>query len=222
MRKPLGHILPAAVVFSAALHLLAYGVLVSSWRWKGRSPRPGEGQPGAVLIEIGLHAPESLPPSRNSRPRREPENEPISIRELKKGPELLCPPEVSRPEEGESETDSPFPASLPATAGRAGRAEFTAGPEADDYLRRVRRRIEEATYYPRRARLNRLEGSVRVGFRIDSAGKIREPRLLEPSPHRLFNRAALEILARAAPFPAPVAGVAGNPISVSISFESAY
>ena len=129
---------------------------------------------------------------------------------------LFLPPEPVSPREAERDTSL-------AEAGQAGREAETAGPAGDEYLELVRRKIiGAATTYPRRARLSRLQGKVRVGFFIDPDGALRETRLLEPSPHGLFNRAARDILERAAPFPPPAAGFGGGMIRVWISFESAY
>lgn len=223
MKKPPRHILPAALLISAALHLLAFGSLLVYLGAPIFSDRAGEGDSAAVHIEIGLvpaaeGVPEPPPP-----PEPIPRPEAPVIEESQVEPALDVPPEPVEIQDPEPEEKvPPPPEAAPAEAGRAGREEVTAGGADDEYLRRVRRRIEEATYYPRRARLSRLEGRVRVGFSIAPGGEIRRPELLEPSPHGLFNRTALDILNRSGPFPPPVPGIEGKPISVSISFESTY
>ena len=222
MKKKPRHILPVALLFSAALHLLAYGSFIAYLGWKTEASRPGEGEGAAVFIEIGLVDAKASEPFPPLAPARVPEPEPPAAPESEIEVALLSPPDSSESEDLKPAEDSFRPEEAPSAAGRAGREEITAGPAADDYLRRVRRRIEEATYYPRRARISRLEGTVRIGFLIGSDGDLRETRLLDPSPHGLFNRAAIDILERAAPFPEPVPVIEGRLISVSITFESSY
>lgn len=214
MKKSPRHILPAALLFSAALHLLAYGSFIAYLGRRAETVRPGEGRAPVRIIEIGLV--ETAPPV--TKPAPDPDNDTADSAAVAAESEtaLFLPPDPPPPR------DQP-PDTLPAEAGRAGREEESAGPAGDDYLELVRRKIiEAATTYPRRARLSRLQGKVRVGFFIDPDGTLRETRLIDPSPHGLFNRAALDILKRAAPFPPPAAGWGGNMIRVWISFESAY
>ncbi len=211
------HILPAALLISAAFHLLVYGSLIVYLGGTAAAVRMGEEESSAVYIEVGLVAAAPAVPPEPPDPEPEPDPAeaesaieiaaPLSEQDRIEEPPVALPPEES----GE-----------PALPGRAGREDLTAGPAGDEYLRRVRQRIEEQTYYPRRARLSRLEGAVRIGFSIAPGGEVRQPELLEPSPHGLFNRAALDILDRSGPFPPPVPGIEGKPISVSISFESTY
>ncbi len=223
MKKNPRHILPAALLISAALHLVAFGSLLVYLGTSNFSDRAGEGDSPAVFIEIGLvpaadRAPEPAPPP---EPDPQPESPVVAESEVELALDIPPEPVEIRDPEPE-EMVPPPPETAPAETGRAGREEVTAGGVDDEYLRRVRRRIEEATYYPRRARLSRLEGRVRIGFSIAPGGEIRRPELLEPSPHALFNRTALDILNRSGPFPPPAPGIEGRPISVSISFESTY
>ncbi len=219
MKKFSRCVFPAALAFSAALHLLAYCFIFAYLGGDAETVGPGEFAAAAVAIEVGLvpgAGAEPAPPA-----EREPVPDPAAVLALESGEASLSLP---HPEEMKPRETSPRPEPEGAGSveGRAGREAETAGPDADDYLGRVRRKIEEATYYPRRARLTRLEGRVRLGFSIEDDGSLREARLLSPSAHSLFNRAALEILEKAAPFPPPGPGIEGRPISVSISFESTY
>jgi len=219
MNRDPRHILPVALLISAAFHFLAYGSLIVYLGGTAAAVRMGEEETSSVFIEIGLvSAPPAVPPE-----PVDPEPEPDIPAEAESGLEIVAAPlpEQIRIEES-PDVPPPKESGDPSRPGRAGREPLTAGPAGDEYLRRVRRRIEESTYYPRRARMSRLEGRVRVGFSISPGGEIRKPELIDPSPHDLFNRAALDILSRAGPFPAPVPGIEGKPISVLISFESTY
>ncbi len=57
--------------------------------------------------------------------------------------------------------------------------------------------------YPHQARARRMEGVVRVWFRIDRDGNLLESRIEQSCGHRVLDEATLELLQRAAPFPAP-------------------
>lgn len=229
MKTPPRHILPAALILSVLLHLLAYGSFLAFLGRPAEPVRAGEGESPAVFIEVGLVASAAAAPVPPAVPAWIPDPEiPVAAEsEIEIATALL--PKRDRAEEpagekppGEADLSRAEESRDSGRSGRAGREPLTAGPAADDYLRRVRQRIEETTYYPRRARLSRLEGTVRIGFMIGPAGEMGGSQLLESSPHEIFNRAALDILERAGPFPPPASGIEGRLISVSISFESTY
>ena len=106
--------------------------------------------------------------------------------------------------------------------GRAGQSDRTDSTEIDEYLSRVRQKIEEAIYYPRRARLSHLEGAVKVGFSIGTGGVLNFSRVIDPSPHDVLNAASLDIIGRAAPFPEPREDLVDKEVAVAIEFKSTY
>jgi len=106
--------------------------------------------------------------------------------------------------------------------GSAGPSRSNAGSSTDRYLVEVRRRIAESIFYPRRARLSHLEGEVRVAFSIGADGRLAGFRVVESSPHAIFNQSARTIVEKAAPFNPPVPGIIGREIAVPIRFESTY
>lgn len=251
LKRKSSRILLGALILSLLLHLLAYGSLLTWLDRAGPPSQTGEGESSEVFIQIGLiTAPPVAPPAPpepepelepepdlelepepepEPEPESEPESEALAVAESEI--EIIAPLPTDQeqpedpPEPEPSVEQEPLPPEEPPELqleGRAGRDSLSSSAGSDAYLDRVRRLIEEATYYPRRARLSRLEGTVRVGFSIGSEGEVREGKLLESSPHQLFNRAGLDILQRAAPFPPPVPEIEGRQISVSISFESSY
>lgn len=99
---------------------------------------------------------------------------------------------------------------------------LTTGLSRDEYRAGVHRRIAEAIFYPRRARLSHLEGVVKVSFLIGIEGCLEDFKVVDPSPYEIFNRAARTIMEKAAPFPPPGPDLIGRTITVPIKFESMY
>lgn len=64
----------------------------------------------------------------------------------------------------------------------------------DDYLARLREKIEAARRYPERARRMGQEGRVMVRFIVRGGGEIERVDLAEPSSFPLLNRAAVETI----------------------------
>ncbi len=81
-----------------------------------------------------------------------------------------------------------------------------------DWLKRHQR-------YPRAARRAGLEGTARVRFVIDRRGVLRERELVASSGHAVLDRAALELLERAAPYPALPARVAIDAVELTLPVE---
>ncbi len=106
--------------------------------------------------------------------------------------------------------------------GRAGVSRSSAGSSPDEYLAGVRRRIAEAIFYPRRARLSHLEGVVKVSFLIGREGRLEGFKVVETSPYMIFNQTARTILEKASPFSPPGPDIIGREITVPIKFESTY
>ncbi len=68
-------------------------------------------------------------------------------------------------------------------------------------LLRLRRYLEHFKYYPASARRRGIEGEVEVAFDLDARGMANRLRLLSRSGYRILDRAALETVRRASPFP---------------------
>jgi len=66
----------------------------------------------------------------------------------------------------------------------------------------VRERLERFKYYPASARRRGIAGDVEVGFRLRSDGSAEEVLVLASSGYDILDRAALETVSRAQPFPA--------------------
>lgn len=64
-------------------------------------------------------------------------------------------------------------------------------------------RIRDNQYYPRAARSRRLEGRVTLFLAIESDGNLVEVLVRQSSGYEFLDRAAVDIVKRSAPFPAP-------------------
>lgn len=81
-----------------------------------------------------------------------------------------------------------------------------------DWLKRYQR-------YPRAARRAGLEGIAQVRFVIDRSGTLRERELVASSGHAVLDRAALELLERAAPYPRLPGRIAVELIELTLPVE---
>ena len=70
-----------------------------------------------------------------------------------------------------------------------------------DYLDRLRAHLGRHKEYPRRARAQRIEGTVTVGFTVHPDGRITDTQIDESSGHRILDQAAERMLERASPAP---------------------
>lgn len=227
MKKFGNNIFLIALLLSAIIHLAAY-CSVNFWplRFRYHSVYQ-ERDSRTTLMEVGLINPVEPPPSEPSvLPVPDspeviesiPEPSEIKIAREFEGVENPPDPELEKsPEESSPELYAP-----PSPAGKAGQAGLTTGPSFDEYLSMVRRRIEAAIYYPRRGRLSHLEGVVKVVFSIGEEGELKNSRIIEPSQHSVFNRAALEILDKAAPYPEGKPEFLDREFVVPIVFKSTY
>jgi len=73
--------------------------------------------------------------------------------------------------------------------------------ESDRVSRLVREHLESFKFYPGGARRRGLEGHVDVGFTLVGRGLATAVMVLEGSGHDILDRAALETVSRAQPFP---------------------
>jgi len=74
---------------------------------------------------------------------------------------------------------------------------------AASYLEMVRLRIESRKRYPETAKANGIEGRVKIHFILAADGRVRELSVVQGAPESALNRAALEAVEKAAPFPRP-------------------
>ncbi|MDQ2075062.1 TonB family protein [Marinimicrobium sp. ABcell2] len=158
------------------------------------APRPdiGIGLP-AVALDI------PRPDLRASEPEPEPEPEP------QPRPRPQPQPEPA-PVVEEEEDDEPM---LTAESLRAQQVYFSS----------LLREIQSRTEYPRRAMQRNQEGEVRVSVVINRAGQIISTEVLEESRFSMLNRAALDAVSAAAPFPEVPSAIGGRQYEFAVPFN---
>lgn len=118
------------------------------------------------------------------------------------------PVAVSREQEAPVAVAAPAPAgtggdlavaSLP--SGAAAADPGGAAAERDDRIAEIHARIQAALLYPREARRRGVEGTVRLRFALAEDGHVRRVDVRESSGARLLDRASIETVRRAQPFP---------------------
>lgn len=103
---------------------------------------------------------------------------------------------------------------------KAARASQAGNAAVSNYPGKIVARLRRALRYPREAERERLRGEVRVGFTIISNGAVGNVRVVRSSGSPVLDRAAVETVRRAAPFPAIPAGAGRSswPFTVPLAF----
>lgn len=218
-----------AAALSVGLHLL----VVSAWLL-APLPKPDDMGTGALTVQLLMEPP---PPAPEPPPTPEPQPEPEPA---KPQPKPEAPkPEAPKPKPAPRPTATPVAASQPAETATppAASGPVTSAPaetaepsppaanavaignpaarraERDDYLRMVWARIMR--FRPERVT---LRGTTRLRFTLAADGSLLHAEVAESSGSGLLDRAALNAVQRAAPFPPPPAGGDGD-LSFVIPFQ---
>lgn len=103
---------------------------------------------------------------------------------------------------------------------KAARASQAGNAAVSNYPGQIVTRLRRALRYPREAKRERLRGEVRVAFTIGSNGAVGNIRVVRSSGSPILDRAAVETVQRAAPFPAIPAGAGRSswPFTVPLAF----
>jgi periplasmic protein TonB len=90
-----------------------------------------------------------------------------------------------------------------------------------DYFSMLKFKIESCKKYPESAQSKRAEGQVKVGFTIALNGAVSSIKIINATPFRALNDAALRAVKDASPFPRPPRHLFKKPIPVvlAIRFE---
>ena len=79
-------------------------------------------------------------------------------------------------------------AGAPVSAGQEGISELVYGQTTDPFLAEVKRAVESALHYPRKARMFHIEGTAVVQFIVDSNGKLTELKISSRQDIRFWIR----------------------------------
>lgn len=131
----------------------------------------------------------ALRKNRNPKPEQRVEAREHSVSPTVSG--KIVTGEVQNPQSnsgiGESEIDSGFIGRVPANA-------------AEAYLADLREQIARQQIYPSPSKAFREEGTVKIRLTVHRSGSIVQAELIEPSPYKRLNDAAISAATRAAPF----------------------
>jgi protein TonB len=167
-------------------------------------------------------APKPEPDPEAVKTEQKPESE--KEKEKEKSEEQTEPEPEEEAAKNPKETQEPKPAQQPAGDGRE------AGPGAHDegerdnawnrYLGKIQRAIEQRKTYPRRARLRRQEGVVRINFSVDPKGRVSAVNLEDSSGSRILDRHVQSLL-RESSLPTPPEGldVSNREITLPVQFR---
>jgi len=86
-----------------------------------------------------------------------------------------------------------------------------------DYFDMLRLKIESSKEYPESARRKQIQGRVVVGFTLDADGTLASAEIVDSSHHPELDRAALNAVRNAAPFPRPPDSLFDGPLRMKIA-----
>ena len=94
-------------------------------------------------------------------------------------------------------------------------------PPLSNYPGKVAAKLRRALRYPAEAKRQKLRGQVRVSFVVSAGGGVSSIRVVSSSGSPILDRAALETVRRAAPFPSipDGAGRSSWPFTVPLAFN---
>jgi protein TonB len=177
-------------------------VLVRLVAWEGN--RAGEREEaGAPAGEVsGAEAPRPAEPVAKPLPKKAPAAAPRAVPRVRAAESLPTPtaragtapePVPARTSTEAAEGSAVRVAGLPGRGGGAG--------ERDRRIAIIQDRIQQALVYPRRARRRGIQGTVHVQFDLSESGRVRTLMVARSSRERLLDRASMETVRRAQPFP---------------------
>lgn len=91
----------------------------------------------------------------------------------------------------------------------------------EDYYDMLLLKVESRKTYPRSARNRQIQGSVDVGFTLETDGNVSNLKIVKTSRHPELDQAALDAVKNASPFPRPPLGLFSGPkkMTIKIQFE---
>ncbi len=153
---------------------------------------------------VKVQDPEAMPPA---EPEKKPEQErPASP---------PAAPSVAVPTTSAVQVDTPLkgPQAVAVQKGTTGRPSATDAPA---WARRLSEILEKNKRYPKGAQVRREQGVVQIAFMLDRSGALVAARIARSSGSAELDQEALELLARAAPFPPPPAEIPGERLEVVV------
>ena len=158
------------------------------------SPEADEPAMAQTLPDI-LPVPTSRPFIEKPQPKETPE--PVKRAQVKK---KTPPPSPSAPSQARKSATPTKSAAVKNVKAGASKSEL------DAWKMRLFRRLSSVKSYPSAAKADHAEGVAVIQFRIDTTGRVLSARLTRSSGFSSLDQAALKLLSRASPLPAPPEG----------------
>lgn len=206
-----------AIIISVILHLSAM-LFLPNLQIDTPDPLPEvlnvqiEAPKAPEPVEMPVAEPEPEPPKPVVKPKPEPKLIPVK----KPAPIETYEPQATPPETAEEPVSAPVMSVAPTVEATP---VFTApppppppppGPSQADldaarrgYAERLARAIAQHKKYPRVAQMRAWQGEVLVDLKLDNQGNVLASGIERSSGYEVLDKQALEMVARAAPFPAP-------------------
>lgn len=170
-------------------------------------PKPVE---AAILLDLPPKAqppqPQPVPQKKVQAPKPKPKAAPPRPISAEAPPTAPAEPRVE-----------PAPATAPPIAAAAAPVRPVADPQAvSSWQSRLLAHLERHKTYPAQAQRQRLRGQVVVSFTIDRSGMVRAHSVRDGSGHVVLDQAALDMLVRAQPLPAPPPQIEGALVSLTV------
>lgn len=108
-----------------------------------------------------------------------------------------------------------------ASKSKGGKTSAAGNAAVSNYPGKVASKLRRALRYPAAAKRQRLRGQVRVSFVVSASGAVSSVRIVSSSGSSVLDKAALETVRRAAPFPdiPKAAGRSSWPFTVPLAFS---
>lgn len=176
-------------MLAAGVSVAIHGALVLQLPADLTIPESGDSEGVQLALSIQPTKPHTPPPT---PPANTPNNPPTAANTTTATP--VSPAVQQRHATAAPPSTASTPSQSPATPG-------SAAPTRTDYLGTLQRWLARHQHYPTAASERGWQGVVELAFVIDRNGQVSDPRVASSSGHAVLDRAALDMLARAAPLP---------------------
>ncbi len=163
----------------------------------------------AVAPEVVVPLPEPAPVKKEAVAKKKvekPAPKPVKQKVEKPAPKKTSKPAASASAEAKSAPQGAAGVSKPRVSSASWKAKVVS------WLRRHQR-------YPAGAKSQRQEGNVQVAFTIDAGGRVKSARISRSSGNADLDRAALDMVRRSSPVPAPPEGETTRSLVVPVAFN---
>jgi len=169
-------------------------------------------------------APVARPEPSRKKPAKQEARPKKAEREKVAKPAAAKPDRTGNGGQGQADTvrgQSNGTAGQQASRSKGGKASAAGNAAVSNYPGKVASKLRRALVYPSAAKRQKLRGKVQVSFVVSAGGGVGSIRIVSSSGSPVLDKAALETVRRAAPFP-PIPEAAGRsswPFSVPLAFS---